>query len=60
MDVQGITPQSATAQSQAMTQETASVLVLKKALDAQSSQAMQLVQLMNQSTGIGTSVDVQA
>ena len=60
MDVQGITPQSATAQSQATTQETASVLVLKKALDAQSSQAMQLVQLMNQSTGIGTSVDVQA
>lgn len=60
MDVQGITPQSVTAQTQAMTKETASVMVLKKALDAQSSQAMQLVQMMNQSTGVGTAVDVNA
>ncbi len=60
MDVQGITPASVSAQNQAITQESAGVLVLKKALDAQSTQALQLVQMMNQSTGIGSRMDTSA
>ena len=60
MDLQSITPEAVYAQKQAITLESAGVLVLRKALDAQSSEALQLIQMMNQNTGVGTAVDAHA
>ncbi len=60
MDPQSITPATVSAQKQAITRQEAGVLVLRKALEVESSQALQLIQMMNQSSGIGTAVDTRA
>ena len=47
-------------QTQALVAQEAGVRVFKMAIDAQASQAAALIQVMNQSTGVGTVTDTSA
>lgn len=60
MELQSISPEMVSAQKQAITQQEAGIRVFKMAMDARASQALQLIQMMSQSTGIGTAVDTRA
>jgi|GEM_PF-5297210 len=60
MDLNGISPATAAGQQMAATQGEFSTRVLRKQLDSQAAQANQLIQMMNQSTGLGTSIDTSA
>jgi hypothetical protein len=51
---------SVTTQSQALTQQTVGISVLRKALDITAEQGAQLVKMMAQQTGVGQQVDLQA
>jgi len=60
MSVASISPEAVSAQKLALVQKEVGVRVFRMALDAQAQQAMQLVQMMNQNTGVGTAVDTRA
>jgi hypothetical protein len=55
-----ITAASASAQTQAMTQNAVAVSVLKKSLDISAQQGAQLAQMVAQSAGVGQRVDQYA
>jgi hypothetical protein len=59
MSVEGIAG-AAFAQKQALVQQEVGVRVFRMALDSQASQALSLIQMMNQSAGVGTSIDTSA
>ncbi len=56
MDVSSVSSASQPAQIQ----ETASILVMRKALDIQAAQGAQLVQMMDQSVGLGRNINTTA
>ena len=60
MDVPNITPEGITAQKMALLRQEVGSRVLRMSIDAEASHALQLIQMMNASTGIGTQVDTQA
>lgn len=47
-------------QKQVLVQQEVGTQVLKKALDIQLTQGLQMVQMMNQSSGVGTGIDTLA
>lgn len=55
-----ISIEAISAQTQAMVRQEVGVRVFKAALDAESATSLQLIQMMNQTTGIGTQFDAQA
>ncbi|MCE1228468.1 MAG: YjfB family protein [Firmicutes bacterium] len=60
MELTAPTPESVTAMAQARLRQDAGIFALRKALEAESTAALQLVQMMNQSAGLGTNVDTVA
>lgn len=60
MDLNSISPAAVVGQQMAATQGEFATRVLRKALDSEAAQAAQLIQLMNQGSGIGTSIDTHA
>lgn len=60
MDPLRISIEAISAQTQAMVRQEVGVRVFKAALDAESATSLQLIQMMNQTTGIGTQFDAQA
>ena len=60
MDLSGISPAAVVASQAALTQQTAGVMVMRKVLDMEAAQGAMLIQMMNQSTGLGQNVDVSA
>lgn len=54
------TASAISAQSQAMVRQELGVRVFRAALDAESSSALQLIQAMAQSSGVGSTIDQQA
>lgn len=57
MDPVSTSTSAISAQSQAMVRQELGVRVFRAALDAESSSALQLIQAMAQSSGLGTAVD---
>ncbi len=60
MDLNSISPAAVVGQQMAALQGDFATRVLRKMLDTESAQAAQLIQLVNQSTGLGTSIDTHA
>lgn len=60
MDLSGISPVSVVASQMGATQESAGMLVMRKVLDTEAAQGAMLVQMMNQSAGLGRNIDVSA
>lgn len=55
-----ISPAGAAAQSQQLLQQQVAVGVLRKSLDVETQQGAALVQMLNQSTGLGQGIDQYA
>lgn len=60
MDLTNISPASIAASQGAMTQQSAGMLVMRKVLDLEAAQGAMLVQMMDQSAGLGRNLDTQA
>ena len=60
MDSIPITAEAVSAQTQARVRSEIGVRVFKEALNAESSAALQLIQMMNQNAGLGNAVDMVA
>jgi len=60
MDLSSISPAAVVASQMGTTQETASLLVMRKVLDMEAAQGAMLAQLVSQSAGLGRNVDVSA
>jgi hypothetical protein len=60
MDLSSISPESVVASQQALTQQTAGMMVMRKVMDMEAAQGAMLIQMMNQAAGLGQNVDVRA
>ena len=60
MDLNSISPAAVVGQQVAATQGEFAVKVLRKMLDSEAAQAAQLLQLVNQGSGLGTAIDTSA
>jgi hypothetical protein len=60
MDLASVTPASISADQMALMQESAGMLVLRKVIDLQASEGAMLVQMENQSAGLGRTMDISA
>jgi hypothetical protein len=60
VDLNSISPAAVVGQQMATTQGDFAVKVLRKMLDSEAAQAAQLLQLVNQGAGLGTSIDTSA
>lgn len=59
MDPISTSIEAISAQTQARVRSEIGIKVFREALNAESSAALQLIQMMNQSAGLGTSIDTQ-
>lgn len=59
MDPISTSIEAISAQTQARVRSEIGIKVFKEALNAESSAALQLIQMMNHSAGLGTSIDTQ-
>jgi hypothetical protein len=57
MGTASISPEAISAQKQVMVRQEIGVRVFKMALEAEASSALQLIQAMSQSAGLGTTID---
>ena len=60
MDLSSVSLESVTASQMALIQETAGMMVMRKALDVEASQGAALVRMMDQSAGLGRNIDTGA
>jgi hypothetical protein len=58
MGLSSISPEAVVASQQALTRQTAGIMVMRKALDIEASQGAMLIQMLNQSAGLGGNVDI--
>ena len=60
MDLSNLTLASVSASQMALTREMAGMLVMRKVLDMEATQGALLVQMLNQSAGLGRNLEVSA
>lgn len=60
MDLSSISTESISAAQMATTQQAAGMLLIRKVLDMEAAQGAMLIQMLNQSAGLGRNLDTQA
>jgi hypothetical protein len=60
MDLSSISPESVVASQQALTRQTAGIMVMRKVMDMEAAQGAMLIKMMNQGAGLGQNVDISA
>lgn len=60
MDLSSISPAAVVASQMAMTQQSAEILVMRKALDMEAAQGAMLAQMVAQISGLGGNIDISA
>ena len=60
MDVSSVSPEAVAASQMALTQQAAGMMLMRKVLDMEAAQGALLVQMMNQSAGLGQNINTSA
>ena len=60
MDLSSISPEAVAASQMALTQQAAGMMLMRKVLDMEAAQGALLVQMMNQSAGLGQNINTSA